>query len=128
MSDRIPEWVIRYLSIPYEQVNCWDLVEKVYAAEYGIAIGGKSEQSQKMKSKEWVDVLMNGLGFLEGDVILFRERVMKKHVAILLTPNLMLHSHNPGTNSCIELWESAKWRSRVVSIYRHKSRCKSQDN
>lgn len=127
MSERLPEWIGRYISIPYEKVNCWQLVQKVYAAEYGIDVGEKNAQSKNLKDHEWVDVLMNGLGYLEGDVILFRERVMKKHVGLLLSPQLMLHTLE-GSNSCIERWESLQWRDRIVGIYRHKKRCSSHDN
>lgn len=127
MTNRLPEWTNRYISIPYDTLDCWGLVERVYAAEYGILIGPREEQKQALREKDWKDVLMGGMGYLEGDVILFRDMPLKKHVGLLLSPELMLHS-NKGCNSCIERWESPRWHERVISIYRHVDRCNKHDS
>ena len=120
--NRIPEWAGRYLSIPYDGCDCWELVRKIYSAEFGISVGGVENQSGKIKSREWIDVIGEGLGVREGDVVLFRMGVLKKHVGVILNHELMLHS-TAGANSCIERWTSTAWSCRWVSVYRHNSKC-----
>jgi len=127
MNNRIPEWVSRYISIPYDAMNCWQLVMKVYAAEFGIGIGDKDQQSDYLRDRNWVDVIQEGLGGLEGDVILFRMDKRVKHVGLLLDSENMLHTLE-GCNSCIERWHSPIWESRLVGIYRHSKRCTRINN
>jgi len=122
--NRIPEWAGRYLSISYDECDCWQLVRKVYSAEFGIDVGGVEKQSSKMKDNEWIDVVKEGIGIREGDVILFKRSILNKHVGIILNHELMLHTTN-GSNSCIERWKSPAWDKRWVSIYRHRSECSS---
>jgi cell wall-associated NlpC family hydrolase len=120
--SRVPEWAGRYLSIPYEECDCWRLVQRVYAAEFGIEVGGVEKQSTNMKDREWVDVVKEGLGVREGDVVLFKTSAVNRHVGIVLNHDLMLHTV-AGTNSCIERWKSPVWDKRWVSVYRHSSEC-----
>ena len=116
----IPDWVCGYLSIDYEKQNCWELIQQVYFDRYAIDIGGIEKQRTHMREGEWVDVF--GTGVVEGDVLLFKSTAINRHVGIVLTPELMLHTIR-GANSCIERWEAAQWRTRLVGIYRHKTRC-----
>lgn len=116
----IPNWICAYLSIDYENLNCWELVRKVYQDEYGIEVGDIGEQRTHMREGDWVDVF--GTGIAEGDVLLFKSTAINRHVGIVLDNELMLHTIR-GANSCIERWEAAQWRTRLVGIYRHKTRC-----
>lgn len=122
--SRIPEFAGRYISIPYVEVNCWGLMQKVYATEYGIAVGDMSEQHHKLREHDWVDVLKDGLIPREGDIILFKSGEYHKHVGLILNAELMLHT-TKGSNSCIERWTTSIWEKCVISIYRHKTRCNS---
>jgi len=118
----IPAWVNKYLSIDYEKLDCWNLVRKVYADEFGIEVGGIGKQRTHMRKGEWIDIFDDGLGFEVGDVLLFKSTPLNRHVGLIISTNLMLHTIR-GANSCVERWESSKWRSRMVGIYRHKKRC-----
>lgn len=122
MSHRIPEWVSRYISISYEEMNCWQLVMNVYAAEYGIGIGDKDQQSDHLRDRHWIDVIQERFSGLEGDVILFQMPEKVKHVGLLLDHENMLHTLK-GCNSCIERWHSPIWERQLVGIYRHSKRC-----
>ena len=120
--NRIPEWCSNYISIPYEEKNCWQLMQSVYAAEYGIHVGSVDEQPKNMKHREWVDVIEEGLGIREGDVILFASSATKKHVGVILNHELMLHT-TEGANACIERWKSHAWEHKIVSVYRWATEC-----
>ena len=124
--NRIPEWAGRYVSIPYEEKNCWQLLETIYATEFGITVGPVEVQRGHMRARDWVDVLDEGLGVREGDVILFRSSAVNKHVGVILNHELMIHS-TKGCNSCIERWYSSTWKSRVVSIYRWTTECQKNN-
>ena len=115
-----PTWVEEYLSIDYEKVNCWGLVQKVYLEQFNIIIGDMHDQRSNLKNQTWLDVIQDGLGFIPGDVLLFKNSMVSKHVGMIITPELMLHTIK-GSNSCIERWESRIWRNRLVGIYRHKN-------
>jgi cell wall-associated NlpC family hydrolase len=119
---RIPEYTERYLSIPYGSCDCWGLVQKVYAAEFGIDVGPVEDQRDHLRAREWVDVIHDGLAVKEGDVVLFKSSAVNRHVAIILNHELMLHTFRGG-NSCVERWKSPLWERRLMSIYRHVSQC-----
>lgn len=119
----IPGWVEGYLSIDYEKVNCWELVRKVYQDRLDIDVGCIDDQRTKMREGDWVDLHTVDFEFEALDVLLFKNNAVNRHVGLMLTPTLMLHTVK-GANSCIENWDTHIWRSRLVGIYRHKSRCK----
>jgi cell wall-associated NlpC family hydrolase len=120
---RIPEWAARYISIPYEDCDCWCLVQKVYNTEYGIEVGPVEDQRGHLRARDWVDVIAEGMDPREGDIILFRSSVVSRHVGIILNRDMMLHNQR-GSNSCIEKWKGPLWDNRLESVYRHKS-CKN---
>jgi cell wall-associated NlpC family hydrolase len=123
MSSRIPEWAAKYISIPYEKKNCWELVESIFNAEFGISIGPVEDQRGHLRARDWIDVIYEDLGVREGDVVLFRSSVVSRHVGVVLNQDLMIHSIK-GANSCIEKWKGPLWDNRLESVYRHKS-CKN---
>ena len=112
---RLPEWIQRYVSIPYEERNCWELVQAIYAAEFGLDIGEKDQWPQQVKDKAWFEVTTPR----EGDVVLFKTTENAKHVGIVLGVNgYMIHTQR-GSNSCIEAFTTRLWKNRVLGFYRH---------
>ena len=119
--SRIAEWCQRYVGTPYSELNCWELCRKIFATEFGINIGPVEEQRHAMQDRHWIDIQDGDIAPREGDVILFKDSPVNRHVAILLDDTYMIHSQK-GMNCCIESWRSRAWKNRIVGIYRHRER------
>ena len=117
----IGEWVLKYVSKPYEKMDCWQLVNRVYQDRYAVDLGDVNEQRAKIREEEWTDVLAEKSGIIEGDVLLFRSTPINRHVGIVLTNNYMLHSRKP-VGVVIERWDRGQWKHQLKAAYRHKSR------
>ena len=112
---RIPEWTVIYISIPYEEKNCWELVQTIYAREYGLKIGDKDQWPREVRKKLWFEVTVPR----EGDAVLFKTTENVKHVGVVLnTQGWMIHTQY-GSNSCIECFTTRLWQNRVLGFYRH---------
>jgi cell wall-associated NlpC family hydrolase len=116
--SRLPEWAERYTGIDYEEMNCWQLVMRIYATEFGLAIGDKEQQAQHMMDKFWQQVESPR----EGDVVLFKNNENERHVGVILGVNGYMIHNQRGSNSCIESYYNSLWKHRVVGFYRHVDR------
>jgi len=116
----IPSWVEHYISIPYEEVDCWGLVQLVYKEVFDIELPGVTEQRDLIRSGEWIDVFSEGNGIQVPDVLLFKNTAIKKHVGIILTGDYMLHTESTCGTSVIERWTARYWKPRLMAIYRCK--------
>ena len=116
----IPNWVQCYISIPYEEVDCYGLVRLVYKEQYATELQ-PIESPDKLE--DW-DVVFEGKGepaIKEGDVLMFKDDPINRHVGIAIDEQYMLHTIK-GVNSCLERWKRLNWRGRLVKVYRHHSR------
>ena len=118
MSNQLPSWINNYVSLPYNEVNCFSLLQLVYHELYHIEIPGILEQRDLIKTGFWVDV--TDLEKQTGDVILFQDNKLERHVAIWLNSEMMLHADQKCGASVIERHNSRLWKSRKKSIYRCK--------
>lgn len=110
----IPSWCDHYVSLPYDEVNCWGLVMLVYKEMYGIDLPKITEQRELMKTGFWTEVQED---FQTGDVILFKSAIVERHVGIFLDDQYMLHAdRHAGT--VIERWKARVWVPRFQGIYR----------
>ena len=110
----IPGWCSRYVGIPYDELTCWSLVKAVYKDIYDIEIAGIREQRDLVKSGFWYEVENE---FQTGDVLVFKESHVKRHVGLLLTPDHMLHA-DQHCGTIIDRWVGVNWKPRLDSIYR----------
>jgi len=117
----LPDWTTRYLSITYEELDCWELVNRVYHDRYGLDIGDIGDQVDMIKIGDWRDVLEEKTPSIEGDILLFKSSPVNRHVALFLCDTYMLHS-NKGTGVVIEKFSRPRWKDQLISCYRHKSR------
>jgi cell wall-associated NlpC family hydrolase len=115
---RIPEWTEGYTGIDYETCDCWGLVQRIYAAEFGVIVGDVGEQRQNMQDKFWQQVEAPR----EGDVVLFKNNTLERHVGVVLGVNGYMIHNQRGSNSCIESYYTPLWKNRVVGFYRHVAR------
>ena len=114
-----------YIGIEYEAPHgCFRLVEQVFRGVYGIDLGRQDEGLEQAQSKDRTARIQRKLSEMavqvndpqEGDVVIVRGRPW--HIAVVIAPNMMLHSYNGGT-SCVEDYEGLRWRNRIEGFYRY---------
>jgi len=116
-----------FVGIEYEAPHgCFRLVEQVFREVYGIDLGKQDEGLEQAQSKDRTARIQRKLAELavqvqnpqEGDVAIVRGRPW--HIAVIIAPNMMLHSYNGGT-SCIEDYTNWRWVNRIEGFYRYVS-------
>jgi cell wall-associated NlpC family hydrolase len=117
----LPEWAADYVSLPYDEVDCWGLCKLVYFERYQLKIGDIEEQRGRIRKEEWRDILQKRLPILEGDILLFKSGPVTRHVGILINYEYMLHSTRP-IGVVIEKWTRRQWKTQLTAIYRHSTR------
>lgn len=114
-----------YIGIEYEPPHgCFRLVEQVFRGVYGIDLGKQDEGLENAQNKDRTARVQRKLAELtvqvdepqEGDVAIVKGRPW--HIAVVIAPNMMLHSYNGGT-SCVEDYESMRWVNRIEGFYRY---------
>ncbi len=117
-----------YIGIDYERPHgCFKLVAKVFKEVYGVDLG-KPENGleEEADSKDKTAVVRKNFAERsvqvdnpkEGDLIIIRSRPW--HIAIVIGDGLMLHNYSKSSNSCIEEYNSARWKNRIEGFYRYK--------
>lgn len=54
----------------------------------------------------------------EGDALLFRQGRSLRHVGYALDAREMLHTERESVGSCIERFNNAAWKHRLIGVYR----------
>ena len=110
------DWV-PYIGIPYTEVNCWDLVRKIYQEVLGLDLGPEESQSNRYHYVDWQPVRR---GYERVyDVLLFKDCSHTRHVGLVISEGRFIHNRR-GCNSCIENYKATQWKDRLTAIYRHK--------
>jgi len=119
------------VGIPYvlngrsvEGMDCYGLVHHVYNNVLNIHLDsldhtysdGEIHQLAQVKHDEWVETDTP----LIADVILFRQG-KQRHVGLYLDQRYMLHT-SENSNSCIERYDSFRWKNNIIGTFRHKCR------
>jgi len=118
----------RHLGRGWHQGDCWNLVQRFYERELGIALQEFTEYAEN-----WAD---EGLNFLEelpptrgfvpadpprfGDLVVFRYRGRVYHCGVALEPPYFLHTHLTGTS--IHDFYTGTWARRLHAVWRHRQR------
>jgi len=114
------------VGVEYEPPHgCFRLVAKAFEDVYGIDLGRQDEGLEEAENKDRTARVQQKLVEMteqvndpqEGDVVIIRSRPF--HIGLIIAPNMMLHAYNGGT-SCIEDYNSIRWRNRVEGFYRYK--------
>ncbi len=114
-----------YIGVEYEPPHgCFRLVQQVFLGVYGIDLGRQDEGLEAAESKDRTARVQRCLSEMtvqvqkpqEGDVAIVRGRPW--HIAVVIAPNMMLHSYNGGT-SCIEDYADWRWSNRIEGFYRY---------
>lgn len=109
--------IVPYLDIPYEELDCWNLVRKIYLEEFGILL---PERDEAVDRTEW---RLIPLGEEQvGDLLVFRSAGLgfHTHVGVVVDARIRLMIHTePGINSHLGRYTSILWKQRLKNIHRH---------
>jgi cell wall-associated NlpC family hydrolase len=119
-------WSDKYIGIPYESLNCYELVRTVYAEECGIDIPAPDQDLTAYSSVELarpiVESTWSEVPYAERtafDVVLFRGLELA-HCGVLIDRHQMLHTRET-TGAVIENIGDRFWRPRLKGVYRPKT-------
>jgi cell wall-associated NlpC family hydrolase len=122
LQASIPDYS-KFIGIPYEEKNCWDLAVAFYSDILDIPLdwiySGKvppRSDSEKLISSSKGDFdAVNPPEF--GDLITIKIFGFESHIGVYLGDGKFLHT-TIGTGSCIERVD--KWKYRITGYYRIK--------
>jgi cell wall-associated NlpC family hydrolase len=116
-------WYAAYVGIPYQEKNCWQLIQLIFAEQWGVTlpdfdvtVRGTAIDTIFASGIVWQAVDPQAVQI--GDVVAITGGRYVRHVGLVVAPGVMLHSQD-GTDSVIESYESFVWRQRVGGFYRH---------
>ncbi len=128
-----PAWCPNYIGLPFKSLgrdrsglDCWGMVYLVYREVFGRDVPPYAAYADAYDIEEvgalirgeivtrWREVSPEKL----GDVILLRVRGEPCHVGVVVARGKFLHSFE-GTQSCVERYDSLKWRRRTMGFYRY---------
>lgn len=126
-----------YVGIPYllhgttrEGLDCWGLPRLWYREQYGIELpsfgdryGRELDAVERAhiaevvrgESPKWQSIRQGHEQ--RGDLVLFRVAGEEAHLGVVLDAGRFLHAR-PGTDSCVERYDSPVWARRVAGFYR----------
>jgi cell wall-associated NlpC family hydrolase len=134
MSDAIPAWAAHYIGLPFREhgrgrhgADCWGLVLLVAAERFDIRLPSYVAGYASTRDADDIGRLVRGQMDMwrevargrerPGDVVLMRLMNQPMHVGVVVARGWMLHIEE-GIDACLERYDGAKWRRRVLGIYR----------
>ena len=113
--------VARFIATPYAELDCYELLQRIYEDELGIVLPDLDDVYQVATVPGWKRIDGSPQ---EGDVILFYpgSNEMKKHVGMVIDParGKMIHT-TAETDAVVERYTGPVWKGRLKAIYRHKA-------
>lgn len=114
------EFLPKVIGVPYEEMDCWDIVKYFYAHAFDIDLSAydivpqdlKTNAPQIEKKKRFFDKIEEPR---TGDIILFTVLGHNAHVGIYLDSSTFLHTKK-SVGCAIERFEY--WKKRIEGIYR----------
>ncbi|MCW5698290.1 MAG: C40 family peptidase [Rhodospirillales bacterium] len=136
ICQTIPDWTADYVGLPFKAggrdrcgLDCWGLLVTVLREQFGNVIpaydGISFEEGcdraalatfMETHKTDWIDVPTGQEQ--PGDGILLRMMGHPIHVAVVVANGWMLHIEE-GIDACLERYDGAKWRKRVMGFYRY---------
>ena len=124
----LPTWVKNYVGIPFEQVNCWQLVCKIYREQLAIDLPYLDDDYAdaldkaaiaNLYERELATVWQKVHTPTPFDCIVFRIQGQLWHVGLIVAKNEMLHTHDK-IDSTVERYNTRLWRHRIDGFYKYK--------
>lgn len=121
-----------YLIIPYkfrgtgigEGADCFTLAKLFYETELNILLPSLDYSEDWFNTSNHILDGYSGAGFsittevVRGDILLFIDRGIPKHIGIALDEEYFLHATESGT--AVHSYKSGRWSSRIYCKLRHK--------
>ena len=131
-----PSWVADYVGLPFKEhgrdregVDCYGLVRSILAERFGLRLPAYVEGYASTEDAEDIARIIRGEmapwrevsagAERPGDVALIRMLNHPMHVGLVVANGWMLHIED-GIDACRERYDGAKWRRRLIGIYRHR--------
>jgi len=131
----LPDWVNTYIGLPFKEhgrdrrgVDCWGLVRLVLGEQFATRLPSYADGYGSTEDAEDIGRLVRGKmgpwhpvppgAERPGDVVLMRLMNQPMHVGVVVAAGWMLHVED-GIDACLEPYDGAKWRRRVLGLYRH---------
>ena len=131
-----PPWAADYIGLPFKEhgrdrggVDCFGLVYLVLAEKFGLRLPAYLDGYASTEDAEDIARIIRGEMApwrlvpsgeeLPGDVVLIRMLNHPMHVGFVVANGWMLHIEE-GIDACLERYDGAKWRRRLIGIYRHR--------
>jgi len=127
--DMIPGWVEKYVGLPFEEYNCWQLICLVYRNEFKINLPTyENEYTDALDAKKIKKIYERELKIWTSiktpqppDLIICRVRGQPWHTGIVIAQNEMLHTQR-YSNAVIERYDRFTWKNRIIGFRRHNQR------
>ena len=131
----VPHWVTPYIGLPFKPhgrdrngVDCWGLVRLVLAERFAVNLPSYADGYGSTEDARDIGRLIRGElnpwrpvpsgAEQPGDVVLLRLMNQPMHVGLVVDPGWMLHIEE-GIDACLERYDGARWRQRVLGLYRY---------
>ena len=123
----LPSWVSKYVGLPFEEYNCWQLVCLVYKNELNIILDDYKNEYHNAIDRENIASIYtremhrtyikidNPQAF---DVVVCRVRGQPWHTGIVIESNQMLHTQR-YINAVVEYYDRFNWKNRILGFYRY---------
>lgn len=128
MNDTLPKPsgdYSKFVGIPYEKKNCWDLVVSFYQEIMGVSLFHYYQGPTPAEKLTTKNLIYTNMGDFEetkdpkfGDIILVKLYGIESHIAVYLGNGKMLHTTR-GAGSIVD--RVARWEKMIVGFYRVKN-------
>ena len=118
----------KYIGIPFEKMNCWELICHYYGSELGIVLPSHEKNYRDADDKKTIsrlyesEIASKTWPRVENpkypDVAVFRIAGYLWHAGLILNDGKMLHTQR-GCDSVIESFRNARWKNRLYGFYRY---------
>lgn len=129
----IADWVYDYIGLQYKDqgrdrtgLDCWGLVRLVLFEQFDIDLPSYTEEYEDPKTMEKaIEEHTKDLPFEKvetgelGDVVVLRQFGNNSHVGLFVGDNKIMHVQK-GIGSVLADVNDARWRRRIIGIYRYK--------
>ena len=122
-----PEWTSKYIGLPFEKYNCWQLLCKIYREQFGIALPTYDDEylnaldrgNIKMLYEREVPISWTKCKTPQiGDAVLMRLRGQPWHVGVVVSRDSMIHTER-GLEAVIERFTGPNWKNNIIGFYRY---------
>ena len=123
----LPSWVKKYVGLPFEKYNCWQLVCLVYKNELNIILDTYKNEYHDSCDRENIASIytreMHQVYFKVDkpqsfDVAVCRVRGQPWHTGIVIEPNEMLHTQL-HIDAVVQRYDQFTWKNRILGFYRY---------